>query len=130
MHSIFEFGAKKVREVMVPRIDVIALDIHTPLDEVRAGVTRAGHSRMPVYDGSIDRIVGILYVKDLLPHIRQKDQFNWQKLIREPFFVPETKKINDLLKEFQEKMICSANSRRRRSTWPSSWMNTGERPVS
>jgi CBS domain containing-hemolysin-like protein len=65
----------------------------------------SGYSRIPVYEKTSDNLKGILYVKDLLPHINQKDAFKWQELIREPFFVPETKKINDLLKEFQEKKI-------------------------
>jgi putative hemolysin len=103
IHSIFEFGAKKVREVMVPRIDVIAFDIHTPLNEVRVGVARAGHSRMPVYDGSIDRIVGILYVKDLLGVPADEEGLSGlAEFVRKPHYVPEGKKIDDLLREFQK----------------------------
>jgi putative hemolysin len=100
MHSIVEFGVKKVREVMVPRIDVFALDIHTPLEEVRELASAAGHSRVPLYDGSIDRIVGILFVKDLLS-IPPGGQGELDKLFREVYFVPEGKKIDDLLREFQ-----------------------------
>ncbi len=102
MHSIFEFGVKKVREVMVPRIDVFALDIHSPIEEVREEVTRAGHSRVPVFDGSIDRIVGILYVKDLvwIPREGEPD-VGIDRLIRDAYFVPESKKIDELLREFQ-----------------------------
>jgi CBS domain containing-hemolysin-like protein len=87
---------------MVPRIDVFALDIHTPLDEVREQVSRAGHSRMPVYDGSIDRIVGILYVKDLIRVAQGDDAVGGlERLLREAYYVPEGKKIDDLLREFQ-----------------------------
>jgi putative hemolysin len=100
MHSIVEFGVKKVREVMIPRIDVFALDIHTPIDEVRERVSRAGHSRVPVYDGSIDKIMGILFVKDLLG-IPPGEQGELGEFARDVYFVPEGKKIDDLLREFQ-----------------------------
>lgn len=100
MHSIVEFGVKKVREVMVPRIDVFALDIHTSLDDVRELVSEAGHSRVPLYDGSIDKIVGILFVKDLL-RVPGRDTGDLDSLAREVYFVPEGKKIDDLLREFQ-----------------------------
>ena len=102
IHSIQQFGAKKVREVMVPRIDVFALDIHTPIDEVREKVAGAGHSRVPVYNGNIDRIVGILYVKDLVK-IPPGEEVRLERgrLMREAFFVPEGKKIDALLREFQ-----------------------------
>ncbi|UCF05626.1 MAG: HlyC/CorC family transporter [bacterium] len=103
MHSIVEFGVKKVREVMVPRIDVLALDLHTSLDEVRQRVSVAGHSRVPVYDGSIDRIAGILYVKDLLSVSSDgRKMSDLSGLVREAYFVPEGKKIDDLLREFQQ----------------------------
>jgi CBS domain containing-hemolysin-like protein len=102
IHSIQQFGAKKVREVMVPRIDVFALDVHTPIDEVREKVSGAGHSRVPVYKGSIDKIVGILYVKDLVK-IQPGEQVRLERgrLMREAFFVPEGRKIDALLREFQ-----------------------------
>jgi putative hemolysin len=100
MHSIVEFGVKKVREVMVPRIDVFALDRHTPIDEAREKASSMGHSRVPVYDGSIDKIIGILFVKDLL---RASPGGEWDlgRFAREAYFVPEGKKIDDLLREFQ-----------------------------
>ncbi len=102
IHSIVEFGAKKVREVMVPRIDVFALDDHTSFDEARVKVSDAGHSRVPVYNGSIDRIVGILYVKDLL-RVSPGDAegMTIDVLMRSTYYVPEGKKIDDLLREFQ-----------------------------
>jgi putative hemolysin len=102
MHSIFEFGVKKVREVMVPRIDVFAIDVHSSLDELRDKISRAGHSRVPVYDGSIDRIVGILYVKDLVWILRDDVQdAGMDRFVRDAYFVPEGKKIDELLREFQ-----------------------------
>ncbi len=101
MHSIVEFGEKKVREVMVPRIDILALDVSTPLEEVRRAVTGAGHSRVPVYDGSLDRVVGILFVKDLLSVAAEESHTDIDGLAREAYFVPEGKKIDILLREFQ-----------------------------
>ncbi len=102
MHSIVEFGVKKVREVMVPRIDIFALDIHTSLDDVRDKVARVGHSRVPVYDGRMDNIMGILYVKDLLRcSPAESGRMDLSQLMREAYFVPEGKKIDDLLREFQ-----------------------------
>ena len=100
MHSIVEFGVKKVREVMIPRIDVFALDIHESVDEVLERVSEAGHSRVPLYDGSIDKIVGILFVKDLL-RVSSGGGGDLSQLAREVHFVPEGKKIDDLLREFQ-----------------------------
>lgn len=102
IRNIQEFGVKKVREVMVPRIDIFALDVRTSLDEVREKVTSAGHSRVPVYDGSIDTIVGLLYAKDILkvpPGSDVRLDRGW--LVREAYFIPEGKKISDLLREFQ-----------------------------
>lgn len=102
IHSIQEFGVKKVREVMVPRIDIFALDVHLPLEEVRRRVSAAGHSRVPVYDGAIDRIVGVLYVKDLLTVAPGEEvRLDRGRLVREVHFVPEGKKIDALLREFQ-----------------------------
>jgi CBS domain containing-hemolysin-like protein len=102
IRSIQEFGVKKVREVMVPRIDIFALDVHTSLDEIRERVSSAGHSRVPVYDGSIDRIVGMLHVKDLLKTSQgEAVRLDRGRLVREAYFIPEGKKIDDLLGEFQ-----------------------------
>jgi CBS domain containing-hemolysin-like protein len=102
MRSIQEFGIKKVREVMVPRIDVFALDVHTPLDEIRRLAAATGHSRVPVFDGGIDRIVGMLHVKDLLKIPPGEEvRLDRGRLLREPYFVPEGKKIDELLGEFQ-----------------------------
>jgi CBS domain containing-hemolysin-like protein len=90
---------------MKPRTDVVAVNIETDLETLTRVIIESGFSRIPVYEETSDHLKGILYVKDLLPFINQKKKVNWTKLIREPFFVPETKKINDLLKEFQEKKI-------------------------
>ena len=103
LEGIVRFSNLEVSEIMKPRTDVVAVDIDTDLETLTKVVIESGFSRIPVYEETSDHLKGILYVKDLLPHINQKNKFNWQKLIRGPFFVPETKKINDLLKEFQEK---------------------------
>jgi putative hemolysin len=105
LEGIVRFSNLEVVEIMRPRTDVVAVDIHTDLDALIGVIIESGFSRIPVYEETSDHLKGILYVKDLLPHINQKKKVNWTKLIREPFFVPETKKINDLLKEFQEKKI-------------------------
>ncbi len=105
LEGIVRFSNLEVAEIMKPRTDVVAVDINTDLSTLTKVIIDSGFSRIPVYEETSDHLKGILYVKDLLPHIKQKNKFNWQKLIREPFFVPETKKINDLLQEFQEKKI-------------------------
>jgi len=105
LEGIVRFSNLEVSEIMKPRTDVVTVDIKTDLTTLTRVIIDSGFSRIPVYEETSDHLKGILYVKDLLPHINQENKFNWQKLIREPFFVPETKKINDLLKEFQEKKI-------------------------
>ena len=101
-HSIQEFEVKKVRDVMVPRIDVFALDINSPVEEIRDRLASSGHSRVPLYEGSIDRIVGILYVKDLLKiPPGETVRLDRGALARAVQFVPGGKKIDDLLREFQ-----------------------------
>ncbi len=105
LEGIVRFSNLEVAEIMKPRTDVVAVDINTDLSTLTKVIIDSGFSRIPVYEETSDHLKGILYVKDLLPHINQENKFNWPKLIREPFFVPETKKINDLLQEFQEKKI-------------------------
>ena len=105
LEGIVRFSNLEVSEIMKPRTDVVAVDIETDIDTVTRVVIDSGFSRIPVYEETSDHVKGLLYVKDLLPHINQKNKFKWQELIREPFFVPDTKKINDLLAEFQEKKI-------------------------
>jgi CBS domain containing-hemolysin-like protein len=105
VNSIVEFGEKKVREVMVPRIDVFAIEKGLTMAEVRDVLSGAGHSRVPVYEGNIDRVVGMLYVKDLVAVENGEEDRGIEHLTRDPYFVPEGKKIDDLLNEFQVKKI-------------------------
>lgn len=105
LKGIVSFGTTYVTDIMHPRIDVVAVDINTPLSKVISIIVESGHSRIPVYSNTFDDVKGILYVKDLLPHINKGDMFKWQTLLRVPYFVPETKRINDLLKEFQQSRI-------------------------
>lgn len=105
LEGIVKFGNKNVAEIMNPRVDVVSLDIKTSFSTVLNLIVDSGFSRIPVYIGSFDNIKGILYIKDILPHSHKNDSFNWQTLIRPPFYVPETKKINSLLKEFQKNKV-------------------------
>ncbi len=100
LEGIVTFGSTAVTEVMTPRIDTFALDIQAPFEEALPQIVGMGFSRIPVFRDNIDRIVGVLFTKDLLPHI-DNDDFKWQGIIRPPFFVPENKKLDDLLREFQ-----------------------------
>ncbi len=102
LSGIIEFVHRDVVEVMKPRIDMIAVDVEDGFDKVRKVVIESGFSRIPVYDETLDNIVGILYVKDLIPYISEGDGFDWRNLPRKPYFVPEHKKINELLEDFQE----------------------------
>ena len=105
LKGIVKFGNIDVHTIMTPRTDVEAVDITTGLTELVANINEWGYSRIPVYDDAPDNVKGILYVKDLLPYIDETDDFQWQKLIRDAYFVPENKKIDDLLNEFQEKKM-------------------------
>jgi gliding motility-associated protein GldE len=105
LEGIVRFSNLEASEIMKPRTDVVAIDITIDLRQLISVIIESGYSRIPVYEETSDNLKGILYVKDLLPHIHEEKDFPWQKLIREPFYVPETKKINDLLKEFQERKI-------------------------
>ncbi len=100
LEGIVTFGNTEVRQVMSPRIDVFALNIEQEFKEIMPKIIEKGYSRIPVYKENIDQIEGILFIKDLIPHIDSED-FNWTALLREPFFVPENKKLDDLLKDFQ-----------------------------
>ncbi|WP_406685564.1 gliding motility-associated protein GldE [Seonamhaeicola sp. MEBiC1930] len=104
LQGIVSFGNTDTKQVMRPRIDIFALNIEQKYAEIMPEIIEKGYSRIPVYEDNIDQIKGILYVKDLLPHINKK-QFNWVNLIKEPFFVPENKKLDDLMSEFQEKKV-------------------------
>ena len=105
LKGITKFGNLDVEEIMTPRVDVFAVDIRTPFRTLVEEIVRAGYSRVPVYNKTFDHIKGILYIKDILPHVHKKNSFRWQTLIRPPYFVPESKKINDLLEEFQRNKI-------------------------
>ena len=105
LKGIIEFGNTEVSEIMCPRVDVLAIDITSTFSKVLNQIINAGHSRIPVFAKSFDEIKGILYIKDLLPHIQKNDSFHWQTLIRPPYFVPEKKKISDLLNELQADKI-------------------------
>ena len=100
LEGIVSFGNTDTKQVMSPRIDIFALEIDESFTEIMAKITEKGFSRIPVYRGNIDKIEGVLFVKDLIPYINKKD-FNWNSLMREPFFVPENKKLDNLLKDFQ-----------------------------
>ncbi len=105
LKGIVKFGDTAVREIMRPRIDVTAIEDKTPYNILMVTILESGYSRIPVYHDSFDNVTGILYIKDLLPHLNSKDDFNWQILQRPAFFIPENKRINDLLQEFQAKKI-------------------------
>lgn len=101
LNGIVNFGNTETSEVMCPRMDIFAISIEDDFSEILNKIINNGHSRVPVYEENLDNIVGILYIKDLIPHLNKKT-FNWQTLIRKAFFIPENKKLDDLLKEFQE----------------------------
>jgi len=106
IYSIFQFGDTLAREVMVPRIDTVALEAETPLREALDAVFEAGHSRTPVFEGTIDHIVGLLYTKDLLVHLRESEEEPpLRDILRPAYFVPETKKVDDLLREMQQRRV-------------------------
>ncbi|MDR3226523.1 MAG: gliding motility-associated protein GldE [Prevotellaceae bacterium] len=105
LKSIVELTNIDVKDIMHPRIDVDAINIESDFKEILTFVVDCGYSRIPVYEENFDNIKGILFVKDLLTYLDKDENFVWQSLIREAYFVPENKKINDLLKEFQQKSI-------------------------
>ncbi|MBW7468319.1 gliding motility-associated protein GldE [Pontibacter aydingkolensis] len=105
LRGVVNFGAITVRQIMRPRLDVIAFNSTTKFTELLPQIVQWGYSRVPVYTQSTDKIDGILYVKDLLPYLDQGDDFNWLKLLRPPFFVPENKRIADLYQDFKDKHV-------------------------
>ena len=105
LKGIIRFGDETVKEVMTSRQDVVDLDIDSTYDEVLKCIVDNNYSRIPVYRDNSDNIRGVLYIKDLLPHLDKPKDFRWQSVIRPPFFVPETKKIDDLLREFQDNTV-------------------------
>ena len=105
LEGIIRFGGETAKEVMTPRLDMVDLDISSTFKDVLDCVVENGYSRVPVYEDSRDNIKGILYIKDLLPHLKKDADFKWQNLIRSAYFVPETKMIDDLLRDFQANKI-------------------------
>ena len=105
LKGIVNFGTLTVKQVMQSRLDVSAVDFDLSFQELMGQVNNVGFSRMPVYKESLDKIEGVLYLKDLLPFLDEADNFKWQKLIRPGLFVPETKKLDSLLKDFQNKRV-------------------------
>ena len=104
LKGIVNFGNIDTSEIMCPRIDIFALDSKLKSEEVLKSITRTNHSRIPVYDENLDKIIGVLHIKELLPFLDKKD-FQWKKLLRKPLFIPENKKLDDLMLEFQEKKV-------------------------
>lgn len=105
LEGIIRFGGETAKEVMTPRLDMVDLDVSATFNEVLDCVVENGYSRVPVYEDSRDNIKGILYIKDLLPYLKKEADFAWQNLIRPAYFVPETKMIDDLLRDFQANKI-------------------------
>ena len=105
LSGIVNFVNTEVEEIMRPRIDITAVDIKSTYEQVKSVIIESGYSRIPVYDEDLDNIKGALYVKDLLPYINNGDEFGWQQLLRKIYFIPKHKKIDDLLRDFQENKI-------------------------
>ena len=105
LEGIIRFGSTECCQIMCPRLDVVALKETSSFTEVLKVIKDNKYSRVPIYRDSIDNVIGILYIKDLLPHLEKTDEFKWDTLMRKPMFVPENKKIDDLLKDFQEKKM-------------------------
>jgi gliding motility-associated protein GldE len=105
LEGIVRFGNKNVSAIMCPRVDVVSIDITSSFTAVLDVINNSGYSRIPVYQESFDQVRGILYIKDLLPYTEKGESFQWQTLLRPPFFVPENKKVKDLLEDFQKNKI-------------------------
>lgn len=105
LRGIVKFGNTNVKQIMKARMDVVCADIEWGYDKLMETILESGYSRIPVYKENFDQVKGVLYIKDLLPHIEGGKDFKWQELLREAFYVPENKKIDDLLNEFQEKKV-------------------------
>ena len=105
LKGIVNFGTLSVKQVMKSRMDITAFDKETDFHELMNQINKNGYSRIPIFSETIDKVEGILYIKDLLPHIEKEEDFVWQELLRPVFFVPESKKIDDLFKDFQAKQV-------------------------
>lgn len=104
LQNIVSFGNTDTKQVMRPRMDIFAVNIASSFDSIMSEIITNGYSRIPVFEENIDTIVGVLYVKDLLPHLNN-NSFEWQTILRKPFFIPENKKLDDLMQEFQQKKV-------------------------
>jgi gliding motility-associated protein GldE len=105
LEGIVKFGNINASEIMTPRVDIVGASMQTRFKKLISQIVESGYSRIPAYVSDLDNIKGILYIKDLLPHLDKPDSFNWQSLLRPAYYIPEAKKINDLLKEFQTSKI-------------------------
>ena len=105
LEGIVKFGNTDVKQIMTPRMEVIAIDSLDNYHDTLEVIKNAGYSRIPVYENSFDNVIGVLYIKDLIPFLNEVNEFDWKHLIRKPFFVPENKKLDDLLNEFQSKKM-------------------------
>ena len=105
LSGIVNFGSYKVKEVMKARVDILGFEEKNNLSQLRKKIIKCGYSRIPVYKKTLDKIIGVLYVKDLFPHLEKGDDYNWIKLLRPPFYVSENKNIDELFKDFQEKRV-------------------------
>lgn len=105
LKGIVNFGTLSVKQVMKSRMDIMAIDRETDFHELMNQINKTGYSRIPIFNETVDKVDGILYIKDLLPHIGEDEEFKWQELLRPAYFVPESKKIDDLFKDFQEKQV-------------------------
>lgn len=102
LEGIVSFGNTEVRQVMCPRTNIFSLSVEESFAKIVSLITEKGYSRVPVYESSLDKVLGVLYVKDLLPYLGEKE-YNWQQLVRKALFIPENKKLDDLLSEFKER---------------------------
>ena len=105
IESVMAFGQTRVAEIMTPRTDIFALPVSASFGDATAEIIRAGHTRVPVYDGDLDNIIGVLYAKDLLQHVGKSRPPELREIMRKPYFVPESKQLNDLLREFKARKV-------------------------
>ncbi len=105
LRGIVNFGTISARQIMQPRVDISPVSAGLTFHELMDRINKSGYSRIPVYEDSVDQIKGILYIKDLLPYLDQEEEFIWQNLIRPPYFIPENKRIDDLLRDFQSRRV-------------------------
>lgn len=105
LRGLATFGQRAARQAMQPRLNITAVDIELDFHELMDKINKSGYSRIPVYQDTLDSVEGILYVKDLLPHLHRDEHFSWQKLLRKAYFIPESKRLDDLMQEFQNRRV-------------------------